>query len=258
MPLLYTSFAQTLLIHPCARGARAAAWRVSKAKISLARLTCYYGDMEQYESLTEFLKKFPVRTFGKGEIVVAEGLHPRKCYVVKSGFAKVFLTTKSGEEKDVRFIASNDIFPLSWTFGRTETSLYYYQAYTDCEMYEIPREELTRYVETEPTMYRRMFEYMLEVNIDLIQHIHSLEQAKASDKILYAFNFLTRRFGKQISGAHSRMLLPLTQQDLANFLGLTRETTGAQLKELQAKGIIKYQQQQYVIHTDRLRALIEG
>jgi CRP/FNR family transcriptional regulator len=214
--------------------------------------------MEQHTTFTEFLDKFPVRRFQKGEIIVCEGLEPRKCYAVKSGFAKVFLTTKNGEEKAVSFLASHDLFPLTWIFGKTDVALYYYQAYTDCEMYEIPREELTAHTESDPDMFRRLFAYVLELEIDLMQHVHSLEQAKASDKLMYAFNFLTRRFGKRITSTRTKMLLPLTQQDLANFLGLTRETTGAQLKELQHKGIINYQQQEYVVHTDRLRDMIEG
>ena len=96
------------------------------------------------------------------------------------------------------------------------------------------------------------------LDIDLKQHIHSLEQAKASDKIMHAFHFLARRFGEKLDNANVKMLLPLTQQDLANFLGLTRETTGAQLKDLQQKGVITYQQQQYIVHTDRLRAALES
>ncbi len=214
--------------------------------------------MEQHATFTDFLGKYPVKRFQKGEMIICEGLEPRKCYVVKSGFVKVFLTTKGGEEKAVRFIASHDVFPLSWIFGRTDVSLYYYQTYTDCEMYEIPREELIRHIEADPSMFRRLFDYMLEMNIDLMQHVHSLEQAKASDKLVYAFNFLVRRFGKQITKSRTKMILPLTQQDLANFLGLTRETTGAQLKELQHKGVINYQQQEYVVHIDRLRALIDS
>lgn len=213
--------------------------------------------MEQHTTFKEFLEKFPVRRFQKGEMIICEGLTPRKCYAVKSGFAKVFLTTKSGEEKAVSFIASQDLFPLTWIFGKTDVSLYYYQAYTECEMYEIPREDLVNHAEEDTGMFRRLFEYNLDLNIDLMQHIHSLEQAKASEKLMYAFHFLTRRFGKKITKSRTKMMLPLTQQDLANFLGLTRETTGAQLKELQHKGVINYQQQEYVIHTDRLRALIE-
>lgn len=213
--------------------------------------------MEQHTTFKEFLEQFPVRRFQKGEMIICEGLTPRKCYAVKSGFAKVFLTTKGGEEKAVSFLTSHDLFPLTWIFGRTDIALYYYQAYTDCEMYEIPREELVRHAEEDASMFRRLFEYTMELNIDMMQHVHSLEQAKASEKLMHAFNFLTRRFGKQITKTRTKMLLPLTQQDLANFLGLTRETTGAQLKELQHKGIINYQQQEYVIHTDRLRAMIE-
>src|SRR6266496_4572535 len=207
--------------------------------------------MDQHTSFKEFLNKFPVRNFKKGEIVICEGLGPRKCYAIKSGFTKVFLTTKSGEEKAVNFITAQDIFPLTWIFGKTDAALYYYQAFTECDMYEIPREELVRHAEEDPQMFRRLFDYVLDLNIDLMQHIHSLEQAKAADKLMYAFNFLTRRYGKRLTGTKTKMLLPLTQQDLANFLGLTRETTGAQLKDLQQKGVINYQHQQYIVHTDR-------
>ena len=146
--------------------------------------------MDQHTSFKEFLNKFPVRNFQKGEIVICEGLEPRRCYAIKSGFAKVFLTTKSGEEKAVNFVTAQDIFPLTWIFGKTDAALYYYQAFTDCEMYEIPRDDLVQHAEDDPQMFRRLFDYVLDLNIDLMQHIHSLEQAKAADKLMYAFNFL--------------------------------------------------------------------
>ncbi len=191
-------------------------------------------------------------------MIICEGLAPRRSYVVKAGFVKVFLTTRSGEEKAVSFVTTQDLFPLTWIFGKSDVSLYYYQAYTDCDMYEVPREDLLQHADTDPEMLRRLFDYVLDLDIDLMQHVHSLEQAKASDKLMHAFNFLTRRFGKRITNSRTRMLLPLTQQDLANFLGLTRETTGAQLKKLQNDGVIHYEHQQYIVHTERLRSLLEG
>ncbi len=243
--------------------------RIEKLHASIVKVTKLQGNisfevhakikcMEQHTSFIEFLKKFPVRRFQKGEMIVCEGLAPRKSYVVKNGFAKVFLTTRSGEEKAVSFVTSHDLFPLTWIFGKSDVSLYYYQAYTNCDMVEVPREELIQRVEEDPQMMRRVLEYVIDLDVDLMQHIHSLEQAKASDKLMHAFNFLTRRFGKRITKSRTRMLLPLTQQDLANFLGLTRETTGAQLKKLQRDGVINYEHQQYVVHTERLRTLLEG
>src|SRR6266550_3867808 len=203
------------------------------------------------ETFSSFVGHYPVRNFKKGEIIVCQGMVPRGCYVVRSGFVKVFLTTKDGEEKSLGFDSIHDLLPLTWIFGRTKSAIYYYQAFTDCEAYEIPRGDLVHYLYTQPELFHKLFEKVLDLNIDLLQHIQSLEQAKASDKLLYAFSFLVRRFGKRVTQSRVRMLLPLTQQDLANFLGLTRETTGTQLKALQHKGIISYRHQQYIVHTDR-------
>lgn len=214
--------------------------------------------MTQLLSFHEFLKKFPLRHYKKGDMIVCEGVSPSRSYAIKTGFVKVFLTTKNGEEKAVAFNAADDIVPLAWTFKKSETPLYYYQAFTDCEVYELPRESILEFTKQNPDIFRQLCNYLLDLDIDLKQHIHSLEQAKASDKIMHAFHFLARRFGEKLDNANVKMLLPLTQQDLANFLGLTRETTGAQLKDLQQKGVITYQQQQYIVHTDRLRAALES
>jgi CRP-like cAMP-binding protein len=53
------------------------------------------------------------------------------------------------------------------------------------------------------------------------------------------------------------MTLPLTQQDLANFLGLTRETTGVQLKALEQDGVLRYKRQRYMVNTSRLSAMVQ-
>lgn len=214
--------------------------------------------MTRHLSFHEFLKKFPLRHYKKGDMLVCEGVSPQKSYAIKTGFVKVFLTTKNGEEKAVAFNTTDDIVPLAWTFKKSSAPLYYYQAFTDCEVYEMPRERILDYTDSNPDMFRQLCNYLLDLDIDLKQHIHSLEQAKAADKIMHAFHFLARRFGEKVDSVNVRMLLPLTQQDLANFLGLTRETTGAQLKDLQSKGIITYQQQQYIVHTKRLQAALES
>ena len=213
--------------------------------------------MSQSLPLQEFISTFPVRQFKKGDMIVCEGLIPRKCYAIKKGFVKVFLPTRNGDEKAVAFNTVNDIIPLAWTFKKAPAPLYYYQSFTDCEVYEMSREDFLTYTQDNPAVFKKLFHYLLDLDIGLKQHIHSLEQAKALDKLLNAFNFLAKRFGEPVSDGKIRMTLPLTQQDLANFLGLTRETTGAQLKDLQTKGIISYQHQQYVIHTKKLLAALE-
>jgi CRP-like cAMP-binding protein len=70
-------------------------------------------------------------------------------------------------------------------------------------------------------------------------------------------NILAKRFGKENEGGDkSEIIVPLTQQDIANLLGLTRETVATELKKLKDKGYVYYDKWQFVVHTDKLSELM--
>ena len=56
--------------------------------------------------------------------------------------------------------------------------------------------------------------------------------------------------------AVKHLRLPLTQQELANYIGITRETTSTELKKLERLKIIKHQNQQYDINVEKLKDFI--
>jgi CRP-like cAMP-binding protein len=51
--------------------------------------------------------------------------------------------------------------------------------------------------------------------------------------------------------------LPLTQQDIANCVGMTRETTTTELRKLIARKVISHRGQSYVVDTDKLNHLLD-
>ncbi len=209
------------------------------------------------EAIAPLLTKYPLKRYDKGQIILCEGMVPTCCYIIRSGFVKTYEITADGDEKPISFDTKNDLFPVAWAFDRSDKANFYHQAYTDCEIYQVPREDFLQYVQTKPKLSYRFLHYLLDRCFDYQAHVRSLEQAKAADKLLHALNFLTYRFGKKVARSRVRMLLPLTQQDLANFLGLTRETTGTQLKQLEKKGIIRYRRQKYIVDKEQLDKLIE-
>lgn len=204
-----------------------------------------------------FLKQHPVKKYAKGQMIICQDTSPQYCFVLRKGFVKTYVITAEGNEKPISFEGKNDIFPVDVVFGHSDGAKYFYDAYTDCEISQVPAAEFVQYIKEHPRVLHRMFNYLIRRTLTYHDHIASLEQAKAVDKLLYALRLLTSRFGKQITRTRAQMTLPLTQQDLANFLGLTRETTGAQLKTLERDGIIRYHRQQYLIDTERLAMLIE-
>jgi len=209
------------------------------------------------EAIAPLLRSYPTKHYDKGQIILCQDAEPQACYIIQSGFVKTYTITAEGDEKPVSFDTKFDVFPVAWAFGKAMVADCYHQAYTDCELYQVPRDDFLGYIQTKPKIVYRFMHYMLDRCLDYQAHVRSLEQAKAADKILHALNFLTHRFGKKVARSRVRMMLPLTQQDLANFLGLTRETTGTQLKQLQRKGVIDYHQQKYLVHQDKLDDLLD-
>jgi CRP/FNR family transcriptional regulator len=121
----------------------------------------------------------------------------------------------------------------------------------------VPREDLVNYFLSDPKNLKKAFDYFLGRYLNYHMRINALEQSKAGDKVLNMLHFLCLRYGKDVKQDVVRIQIPLTQQDLANFMGLTRETTGIELKKLEKAGILTYGRQNYIVHTDKLDDLLD-
>ena len=204
-----------------------------------------------------FLSKYHARRFQKGEIVIVQGEIPDCVYLIKSGIIKTYNLTSQGEEKPLTFDVAGECFPIGWIFGHLRWSQYYYEAFTDCELYCIPRDEYVTFLKANNDVMFDNLAYMARRTNNFQMRLNALEQSKAINKVINTLHFLCLRFGKDIDDNTVKIDLPLTQQELANFMGLTRETTGIELKKLQKKGIISYRRQNYVVKTDRLNELLD-
>jgi CRP-like cAMP-binding protein len=81
-----------------------------------------------------FLKNFRVLTFKKGEIVLFQGEVPKYAYVIKKGIIKTYNLSTKGDEQLMYLSTANDIFPLAWLLKQVPSALFYYEAFTECEI----------------------------------------------------------------------------------------------------------------------------
>jgi CRP-like cAMP-binding protein len=70
-------------------------------------------------------------------------------------------------------------------------------------------------------------------------------------------HYFALRFGRDIMRDAIKIVLPLTQQDVANFTGLTRETVSAEFKKLARQRVLGHYKQSYVIYTNTLDELLD-
>jgi CRP-like cAMP-binding protein len=209
------------------------------------------------EDALPFLKDCRVQRFAKGEIILVQDEIPATAYWIKKGVVKTYNLTQQGDEKPISFDIQDEIFPVAWVFSKIPYAQYFYEAFTDCELYCVPKQLYIDFLRENPRYLFEVFDYFIGRYMNYQMRINALEQSKASSKVLYTIHLLALRFGKDQRPNLVKIQLPLTQQDLANFMGLTRETTSMELKKLQDSGVISYRNQNYSVRTDKLNDLLD-
>jgi CRP/FNR family cyclic AMP-dependent transcriptional regulator len=192
------------------------------------------------------------RTVKKRSILIYQGEVPRQAYIVLSGVFKTYRLGNFGEEQIVGFKTKGDVFPETWLFGKTSSTLYYFEALEDSEVLTVEKPVLLDLIETHPEIKQHLFDYMVTGYTSLLMQVTALEQSRAAEKLLLMMYYLMFRYGKQTTAGVYRVDLRLTHTTLGSLMGLTRETTTMELGRLKRKKIINYDSKGYDIHRSAL------
>lgn len=212
----------------------------------------------EYSPLATFLDNYPLRKISKGEIIIFQGEEPRSSYVVKTGVVKVYNLSVNGDEKPVGFETAQDVFPAPWTFRKAPSALYYYEAFTDVELYIVPRDEYVAFLKSNQEALVATLEKYVANELGSTMRLNALQHSRASDKLIYTLHYLAISHGKPTNKPNViEITLDLTHQDFANFTGLTRETTATELNKLKARKVISYGKRiPYTLDLTQLNAIM--
>lgn len=209
------------------------------------------------QKLDEFIQRYPLRKFDKDQLLLVQDERPRDIFYVKKGFIKGYDINIDGIEQHIWLGAKGDIIPYEWLFDAVDSTLLFYSAFTELEVHVVNRQELVEFFSTNPDVVMHVAKDIAAKLAELTEKLTATEKPKASEKIVYMLNILAKRFGNENEeGDKSQITVPLTQQDIANLLGLTRETVATELKKLKDKGYVYYDKWQFVVHTDKLAELM--
>lgn len=208
------------------------------------------------QTFLRLFKQCPTKKFAAGEMILYQGEVPSAAFVIKSGTVKEYNISDQGDEKPIAFRGVSDVLASAWVFEKCSGSLYFYEAHTDCVVYSLGREELMTMIRNDSDALLSLLNRYITLNTAGSLQLHALEYSRASDKILHMFYYLCQAHGKDTMGDMVLVDLPLTQQDLANLLGLTRETTGIELLKLKRSGLISFSKKRYRVNKQELAKMI--
>ncbi len=205
-----------------------------------------------------FVQQYPIKQFDRNQTILLKGDTPETVYAIKSGFVKGYDIDGIGNEQLVWLGAKGDIFPMVWVLALQEEVDYFFSAFSDVEVYAVERLAMLDFIRKSHAALFEVTKRLATRLSDALRHLNAAEKAKAEEKIIHTLYFLSLRFGHLDNGDDTarEIALPVTHQDIANLLGLTRETVTVELKKLKDQGIIDYDKSRFVVHQDKLEPLL--
>lgn len=195
------------------------------------------------------------KRFSAGTIIYYPGEVPLHAAILISGIVRVYGISKQGDEQVVTFHITGEFFPTSWIFKSSTSTLFFYEALTDCEVAYVNREELLQFIHSTPKRTAAMLDYFSKSYSAALIRINALEQSLARDKLLHTLYFLSMRYGKK-DNETVKIPFSLTHQEFANLVGVTRETVAMEMSKLKKQKIVSYNKQLYIVALPKLLTLM--
>jgi len=193
------------------------------------------------EDLQQITAVAVVRTFNKGSIVITEGDTSSSLYVILSGEVKVFVSDEDGKTNIVNRLGPGDYFgELSLIdAGPRSASV---EAVSQCRLSILARNYFVDYVEQHPQIALSLLKDMGQRLRATTGHAKNLALMDVFGRIASVLLQAAREEG-------GRLITPaLTQQDIADEVGSSREMVSRILKDLRAGNYISLEGKRVVIN----------
>ena len=181
--------------------------------------------------LSDFTNSSRIRALEKGEILFSQTDPADTVYIVRSGCISIFLATLEGRELVINEMHPGDCFgelSLITDQPRSTGAL----ARESSEVISIPRDIFLKGLEAEPELMRRVLEttaLRLRVSSERESALAFLDSSARIAKVLLQLD-------KQ---ADKEGVINVTQEDLAQYVGLARQTVAQTLGQWRRVGWVE-------------------
>lgn len=176
------------------------------------------------------------RSFSAGENILWRGEPISFVASVVTGVASLSKTLEDGRTQMVGLLLPSDFIGRP---GRNEVA-FDVTATTDVVLCCFQREPFEKMVDDTPHIAHRLMELALDELDAARDWMLLLGRKTAREKIATFIELLARRSNPEQPGRIANLPLPLTRDQIANYLGLTLETVSRQFSALKKEGVIDF------------------
>jgi CRP-like cAMP-binding protein len=225
--------------------------RIASGKLSVLRKHPYFVDLtpEAFEQLCRYAKH---TTLKRGTTIFSKGDPGTSVVAVISGTVKISISSADGRNAILNLIGPGELFGEMSVLSNQPRSADC-TANTNCELFVIDRREFLPFVRSQPSLAMKFIELLCE---RVRQTSDQVEQVILQDLPGRLASALLRLSDK--SEPQGRTIV-ITQQELSEMVGMTRESINKQLGAWATRGWVRLEHGAIVVlDADELKQLAEA
>lgn len=169
--------------------------------------------------------------FSKNEALIQAHEEPQGVYLIKSGFVKAYSISRTGNENLLLVHQAGDFVPLPWALDGEHTTGLRYEAMSDVSVLRVSKNGLRSALGDNPWLSQQIMSQAVNMLGLYTQRIQTLEYTSARGRVISELIHLAERFGKH-RGDGLQIDAPITHQDIADSINMTRETASRAIESL--------------------------
>lgn len=197
------------------------------------------------KKLLTFFSKQRVQTYKKRQVILRPDERPRGVYFLFQGYIKDTATSANGEDLTLFIFKPDDVFPHGWIFNNKQPK-HAFIAITDCKVYCAEKDTFLRFLGKNPDVLLLLTQKLTVRLGGVLDRLEYMAFGNAFQKVASIIIILGERFGEDIPEG-VKILFPLSQRDIAELVGITRETASIEMKKLEDQGILQRIKRHYII-----------
>lgn len=200
------------------------------------------------ESIVSHFREGTTASFSKGDILVQGDEVPSGVFFIQSGYVKAYSISQLGQQNLLLIHGANEIMPLPWALDGPQKLGVFYEAMSSVKVLRTSKDALRLAMGTNSWLTEQMMRQLVNTFTVYAQRIQSLGYRLPRERVIACLLDLATRFGHN-QGHHIIIEAPVTHQDIADSINMTRETASRALEQLTKDGLL--------VQTDHLFSIID-
>ncbi len=195
------------------------------------------------------------RQYKKGDTIYQEGRIPNALWQVVSGSVRVVNTSSEGKEVVFAVFEAGDCFgEISMIDGKASSNTAV--AIEALELMELPRDSFNHLYQTYPAFVQQLNGFLCERMRHLFSFYEGIALRPLESRLAHRLCYLTGNIPNKTTFSPAVNEINLTQQDISNMLGATRQAVSKILNQWRDANIISIDYGKITIHNPAQLALI--